>query len=159
MKITPRVPKFKGMRSLFCCWYPRYEKFEGMRSLFCCWYPRCGKFMGMISLFCCWYPCCEKVWGYEKLVLLLIPTLWKVWGYEKLVLLQIPKLWKPEGITRERYIPKYLLWAFCVLGLCRKNVLWDTKFAANNVQKGEYGSIGKKLALRYSFWDKVHIMV
>ena len=34
-------------------------------------------------------------------------------------------------------------WAFCVLGLCRKNVLWDTKFAANNVQKGEYGSIGK----------------
>ena len=47
---------------------------------------------------------------------------------------------------------KCLLWAFCVLGLCRKNVLWDTKFAANNVQKGEYGSIGKKLALRYSFW-------
>ena len=44
-----------------------------------------------------------------------------------------------------------LLWAFCVLGLCRKNVLWDTKFATNNVQKGEYGSIGKKLALRYSF--------
>ena len=43
-------------------------------------------------------------------------------------------------------------WAFCVLGLCRKNVLWDTKFAANNVQKGEYGSIGKKLAPRYSFW-------
>ena len=44
------------------------------------------------------------------------------------------------------------LWVFCVLGLYRKNELWDTKFAANNVQKGEYGSIGKKLALRYSFW-------
>ena len=55
----------------------------------------------------------------------------------------------PTNILGRTFRPP---WVFCVLGLYRKNGLWDTKFAANNVQKGEYGSIGKKLALRYSFW-------
>ena len=76
-------------------------------------------------------PTLWKVWGYGKLVLLLIPTLWKVWGYGKLILLLIPKLWKPEDITRELYILKCSSWVSCILGLYRKNELWDTKIAAN----------------------------
>jgi hypothetical protein len=94
--------------------------------------PTLWKACGYEKLVSLLIPTLWKVCGYEKLVLLLIPTLWKVCGYQKLVLLLIPKLWKPEDITRELYILKCLPWAFYILGLCRKNVLWDTKFATNN---------------------------
>ena len=72
----------------------------------------------------------------------------RVWEAYSIADTQIVK----TGRYNKRHILKCSSWAFCVLGLCRKNVLWDTKFAANNIQKGEYGSIGKKLALRYSSW-------
>ena len=122
-----------GYEKLVLLQIPTLWKVYGYEKLVLLLIPTLWKVWGYEKLVLLQIPTLWKVYGYEKLVLLLIPTLWKVWGYEKLILLQIPKSWKTEGITRERYIPKCLLWAFCVLGLCRKNVLWDTKFAANNV--------------------------
>ena len=68
----------------------------------------------------------------QACAVLLPPQCEIVYGYEKLVLLLIPKLWKTEGITKELYILKCSSWASCILGLYRKNELWDTKFATNN---------------------------
>ena len=55
---------------------------------------------------CCWYPRCGKNEGMRSLFC----------------------CWYPRyGITRELGQS----WAFCILGLYRKNELWDTKFATN----------------------------
>ena len=96
--LPPQREKFKGMRSLFCCWYPCYEKFEGMRGLFCCWYPRYEKFEGMRSLFCCWYPRYEKFMGMRNLFCCWYPRYEKFKGMRSLFCCWYPRYGKFEGM-------------------------------------------------------------